>query len=130
MNSVNIIGRLGRDPETRYTGGGDAVSNFSIAVDNGFGDKKKTSWFKVTAWKKTAESVQKYLRKGSKVAVSGRLEERSWQDKGGEKRTSVEIVAERVDFLDPVNSNDAGETAQQQEEQLSAPVITDEDIPF
>jgi len=105
MNSINIIGRLGRDPEKRFTSGGTAVANFTIAVDDGFGEKKTTNWFQVTAWSKTAEFVDQYFKKGSKIAITGRLQEQTWQDKNsGEKRSKVLIVAERVSFVDSKNS--------------------------
>jgi len=99
MNTVSLIGRLGRDPEIRHTGAGKTVANFSIAVDYGFGDKKTTSWIPIVVWEKTAELVQTYCKKGSQVAVEGRLQERSWQDKEGNKRTVLEVIANRLDFL-------------------------------
>ncbi|SRR6266550_2607734 len=99
MNNVSLIGRLGRDPETRHTGSGKAVTNFSIAVDYGFGEKKTTSWIPVVAWEKTGELAAQYLVKGSQVAVAGRLQERSWQDKEGNKRTVLEVIASQIDFL-------------------------------
>jgi single-strand DNA-binding protein len=122
MNSVALIGRLGRDPETRYTTGGKAVTNFSIAVDYGFGDKKTTSWIPVVAWEKTAELAQQYLGKGSQVAVTGRLQERSWQDKEGNKRTVLEVIAIGLDFLTKVEKKNSSQSEQ--------PEIPDEDIPF
>ena|ERR1700719_1403614 len=120
MNNVSLIGRLGRDPETRFTGGGKSVTNFSIAVDYGFGEKKTTSWIPVTCWEKTAELAQKYLVKGSQVAVSGRLQERSWQDKEGNKRTVLEVIASQIDFLTKAEKQDRSQSEQ----------VPDEDIPF
>jgi single-strand DNA-binding protein len=67
-------------------------------VDEGFGDKKKTSWFKIVAWEKSAEFAEKYFSKGSKIGVTGRLTQRKWEDKEGNTRDSVEIIAERFDF--------------------------------
>jgi single-strand DNA-binding protein len=125
VNSVSLIGRLGRDPESRFTSGGKAVTNFSIAVDDGFGEQKQTYWFPIVAWGKTAEAAGKYLKKGSQVAVEGRLQIRSWDDKEGNKRTVTEIVANRLDFLTKA------EGRSQSEQNFDAePRIADEDIPF
>lgn len=100
-----VIGRLGRDPEMRYTANGSAVTNFSVAADSGFGDKKKTEWFNVTAWEKTAEACAQYLNKGSLVYVEGRMQTRSWEQ-DGTKKYKTELVAERVQFLDTKGSRD------------------------
>jgi len=99
VNVVAIIGRLGRNPEIRSTGQGKAVTNFAIAVDHGFGEKKVTSWVPIVAWEKTAELAQQYLVKGSQVAVEGRLQQRQWQDKEGNNHSMIEVVASRLDFL-------------------------------
>ena len=110
MNIVGIIGRLTRDPEQKYTPSGAAVTKFSIAVDTGFGDRKATSFFDVTAWQKTAEFVDKYFKKGAKIAITGRLNQESWTDsKSGDKRSKVVIVAERVDFADSKQERQPGE---------------------
>lgn len=98
MNSVNIIGRLVRDPETRTTPSGTKVAEFSIAVDDPF-NKDKAFFFRCKAWGKQADFVESYLSKGRLVSVSGRLEQRSYE-KDGQKREIVEIVAERVNGLD------------------------------
>jgi single-strand DNA-binding protein len=97
VNKVILVGRLGRDPETRYTGGGQAVANFSLATDSTYKDKngerqKRTEWHKLVVWGKQAEIAQQYLKKGSLIFVDGRLQTREWQDKEGQKRTTTEIV--------------------------------------
>lgn len=99
MNSVNMIGRLVREPETKTTTSGTKVAEFSIAVDNPF-DKEQAFFFRVKAWGKQAEFVENYLSKGRLVSVSGRLEQRKYQDKDGNNREAIEIVAERVNGLD------------------------------
>lgn len=110
MNLVGIIGRLTRDPEARFTPSGAQVTKFSIAVDTGFGDKKATSFFEVTAWQKTAEFVDKFFKKGAKIAITGRLNQETWTDsKSGEKRSKVVIVAERVDFADSKQTREPGD---------------------
>lgn len=98
MNVISIIGRLGKDPVVRQTSSGKSVANFSIAVDDGYGDNKKTFWFNVVAWEKSAEFAQKYFFKGSKIAITGRLPQRKWEDKEGNTRESIEIVAQQFDF--------------------------------
>ena len=104
VNKVILIGRLGRDPETRYTGGGQAVANFSVATDESYKDKngerqKRTEWHKIVVWGKQAEIAQQYLKKGSLIFIEGRIQSREWQDKEGQKRTSFEIVANNFRML-------------------------------
>jgi single-strand DNA-binding protein len=104
VNKVILVGRLGRDPETRYTGGGQAVANFSLATDESYKDRngerqKRTEWHKIVVWGKQAEIAQQYLKKGSLIFVEGRIQSREWQDKEGQKRTSFEIVANSFRML-------------------------------
>ena len=104
VNKVILVGRLGRDPETRYTGGGQAVANFSVATDETYRDKngerqKRTEWHKIVVWGKQAEIAQQYLKKGSLIFIEGRIQSREWQDKEGQKRTSFEIVANNFRML-------------------------------
>lgn len=104
VNKVILVGRLGRDPETRYTGGGQAVANFSVATDETYKDKngerqKRTEWHKITVWGKQAEIAQQYLKKGSLVFIEGRIQSREWQDKEGQKKVSFDIVASNFRML-------------------------------
>jgi single-strand DNA-binding protein len=104
VNKVILVGRLGRDPETRYTSGGQAVGNFSVATDESYKDRngerqKRTEWHKIVVWGKQAEIAQQYLKKGSLVFIEGRIQSREWQDKEGQKRTSFEIVANNFRML-------------------------------
>jgi single-strand DNA-binding protein len=104
VNKVILVGRLGRDPETRFTGGGQAVANFSMATDETYKDKngerqKRTEWHKIVVWSKLAEIAQQYLKKGSLLYLEGRLQTREWQDKEGQKRTTTEIVATNFRML-------------------------------
>jgi len=104
VNKVILVGRLGRDPETRYTSGGQAVANFSIATDETYKDRngerqKRTEWHKIVVWAKQAEIAQQYLKKGSLLYLEGRIQSREWQDKEGQKRTSFEIVATNFRML-------------------------------
>jgi single-strand DNA-binding protein len=116
VNKVILVGRLGRDPETRYTGGGQAVANFSVATDESYKDKngerqKRTEWHKIVVWGKQAEIAQQYLKKGSLIFIEGRIQSREWQDKEGQKRTSFEIVASNFRMLGGRSEGAAAATA-------------------
>ena len=103
MNKIFEIGRLTRDPEVRYTASGKAVCTFSIAVDDGYGENKKAYFFPVVVWNKAAEACGNSLHKGSKVAVTGKLTSRQYENNEGKKVTVFEIVADAfggVEFLD------------------------------
>lgn len=104
FNQWTGIGNLGADPELKYTQGGTAVCNFSMATERSYkdkegGTKKETEWVKVVAWARTAEVVKQYCAKGSKIFVQGRLQTRKWQDRDGKDRFTTEVVAEQVKFL-------------------------------
>jgi single-strand DNA-binding protein len=106
LNKAMIIGNLGRDPEMRYTGNGQAVTQFTVAVNRNYRDannewKEETEWFRVVAWGPLAERTAEYLRKGRKVYVEGRLQTRSWEGQDGQKRYTTELVANTVTPLDP-----------------------------
>lgn len=119
-NSVTLVGFLGKDPEVRVTNNGTAVARFSLATTerfrNGKGKKhEETQWHTVVAWDKQAELVEKYLSKGSRVLVEGKLTYKDWEDKDGNKRTSTEIVLRKIVFLDNKRREDG---------------VSEEDIPF
>jgi single-strand DNA-binding protein len=105
VNKVTLVGRLGKDPETRYTSGGQAVANFSLATDETFKDRsgekqKRTEWHRIVMWGKLAEIAQQYLKKGALVYLEGRIQSRQWEDKrDGQKKTSYEIVADTMKML-------------------------------
>jgi len=154
VNKVILVGRLGRDPETRYTGGGQAVANFSLATDESYKDRngerqKRTEWHKIVVWGKQAEIAQQYLKKGSLVFIEGRIQSREWQDKEGQKRTSFEIVANNFRMLGGRGESGGGPGRGGEEIDQSGhagggeesyggsqapsgggPEISDEDIPF
>ena len=100
LNHIVIMGRLTRDPELRRTGSGIAVASFSVAVDRDFsgkdGGEKETDFIDCVAWRAAGEFVSKYFRKGSMIALSGRLQIRGWTDKDGNKRRTAEVVADNV----------------------------------
>jgi single-strand DNA-binding protein len=104
VNKVILVGNLGRDPETRYTTSGEAVTNVSIATTDTWKDKsgekqERTEWHRVAFFGKLAEIAGEYLKKGSQVYVEGRLQTRKWQDKDGQDKYTTEIVADRMQML-------------------------------
>ena len=104
VNRAILVGRLGRDPETRYTSAGQAVCNFTLATDETYKDRngerqKRTEWHRIVVWGKQAEIAQQYLHKGSLIFVEGRIQTRQWDDREGQKRTTVEIVANNFRML-------------------------------
>lgn len=105
MNKVCLIGRLAADPELKTTGSGIAVTSFTIAVDRPYskGAERQTDWIDIVAWRNTAEFVCKYFQKGSPIVIDGSIQTRLWEDKAGQKRKSVEIVADNVEFA-PINA--------------------------
>lgn len=111
---ITIIGALGRDPEMRYTPNGKAVTNLSVAANSGYGEHKKTTWFRVSVWGKQAEACNNYLHKGAKVIVTGELQPddngnpRTWQDNQGNTRASFEVSASNVKFLETNKEKQSG----------------------
>ena len=103
MNKVFLIGNLTRDPEMRTTQSGVSVCSFTIAVNRRFGAKAgeeaQADFFNVTAWRGLADTVARYVKKGSKVAVSGSIQIRNYEDNQGQRRTAVDVIAQDVDFL-------------------------------
>ena len=105
LNKVQIIGRLGKDPDVRYSKDGTPIGNFSVATDEGYKDKDvnkvdRTEWHNIVVYGKTAENCKVYLSKGSLVYLEGSLTTRKWQDKDGNDRYTTEIKAYSVKFLD------------------------------
>ncbi|MDD2922880.1 MAG: single-stranded DNA-binding protein [Anaerolineales bacterium] len=110
LNKVQIIGYLGKDPEMRYTPSGKPVTTFSVAVSRSWnstdGERhNETEWFNIVAWNNLAETCKQYLSKGQHVYIEGRLQTRRWDDKEGQKHTSVEVVASEMIMLDRRDSN-------------------------
>ncbi len=144
VNKAILVGRLGRDPETRYTSGGQAVSNFTLATDESYRDRsgerqKRTEWHRIVLWGKLAEIAQQYLKKGTMVYIEGRIQTRQWDDREGNKRTTVEIVGNVMRMLSTraeTAAAAAGATADLEASAAAAdapaanPEISDEDIPF
>ncbi len=114
MNKVFLIGNLTRDPELTETTSGIALCRFSIAVNrnySGSDGERKTDFFNIVAWRGLGENVARYAKKGNKVAVSGSIELRNYEDSQGVKRTGVDIVAQDVEFLTPRQTDEYGDDA-------------------
>ena len=108
VNKVMILGRLGQDPELKYTPSGTAVCNFSLATNEYWIDKagnkqERTEWHRIVVWGKTGERCNQYLSKGRQAFVEGQIQTRSWEGQDGQKRYTTEIVARNVQFVGGVN---------------------------
>jgi len=141
INKVMLIGRLGKDPEMRFTPSGKAVTNFTMATNEVWSDQngekqERTEWHRIVTWGKLAENCAKLLSKGKQVYVEGRLQTRQWDDKEGKKRYTTEVVAQSVQFL-----GSKGDSSGRSVEFTSPPANSDEapafdidagpdDIPF
>ncbi|HNZ64855.1 MAG TPA: single-stranded DNA-binding protein [Smithella sp.] len=116
VNKVILIGRLGKDPEVRYTPDGTMVTNFNLATDEQRKDKngekiQRTEWHKIVTWGKLAEICGNYLVKGKLIYIEGRIQTRSWEDKEGMKRFTTEIIASNMMMLDSKGQTKSGETS-------------------
>ncbi|MGH2511926.1 MAG: single-stranded DNA-binding protein [Candidatus Limnocylindrales bacterium] len=114
LNKAMIIGNLGRDPEMRYTPSGQAVTQFTVAVNRNYKGQngewqEETEWFRVVVWGQQAERAAEYLRKGNKVYIEGRLQTRQWEDKDGQKRYTTELVANQVTNLERRSRDEEGD---------------------
>ena len=99
MNRVCLIGRLTTKPELRYTTSNIACTNITVAIDRNYGEEKKADFISVVVWRKQAENVCKYLDKGSLVAIEGRLQQNSYEDRDGNRRYKLDVVADNIQFL-------------------------------
>ena len=126
INSVVLVGRLTKDPELKYTAGGHAVANFTMACDRPFKNaegEKETDFVRIVVWRKQAENCAQYIGKGSLAGVTGRLTVRNYEDKEGNRRTIAEVVTENVKFLDSKKKDSGFAPFEGQE-------VDDSDIPF
>lgn len=147
INKVILVGNLGNDPDIRYTAGGAAVANISLATTDSWKDKEtgeqqdRTEWHRIVFFGRLAEIVGEYLKKGSQVYVEGRLQTRKWQDKSGNDRYTTEIVANEMQMLGGrgggggMQSNDSAPPMSENPANAGAPAaadndFVDDDIPF
>ena len=144
VNKVILIGNLGKDPEVRHLENGAAVANFSIATSENYKDRKtgekvsQTEWHNIVAWRGLAEIAEKYLKKGAKVYIEGKLKTRTWQDKEGNNRYSTEVITDNLTMLGSTGESmassnqvkaDENETKSSPEKEFSSPDEND-DFPF
>ncbi|MBL7176642.1 MAG: single-stranded DNA-binding protein [Desulfobacteraceae bacterium] len=136
VNKVILVGRLGRDPEVRYTPSGVAVANFSMATseewkDKDTGEKKeRTEWHRIVAWRRLGEICGEYLHKGSQIYIEGKLQTRDWEDRDGNKRYTTEIVAQNMQMLDSL-AKEGRASSEEERYPVEEPVsIPEDDIPF
>lgn len=106
FNKVVLVGRLTDKAELRQTANGTSVANFTLAVDRGYGEEKQTDFIQVVAWKGTAETIAKFCDKGSQILVCGQLQTRKWEDKDGNKRSTVEVLATEFSFCEGKRSSE------------------------
>lgn len=140
LNKVMLIGRLGADPELRYTQSGAAVASFNLATNETWNDsagkkQEKTEWHRIVVWGKQAENCAKYLKKGRQAYVEGRLATRDWEDRDGNKRQTTEITAQTVQFIDGGGSGNSNRDSGHVSQPDDAPggfdqSFNDDDIPF
>ncbi len=130
LNKVMIIGNVGRDPEMRYTQNGTAITSFSVAAGRRWTtpegeQREETEWFNVVTWNKLAETASRFVTKGSRVYIEGRLQTRSWEGPDGQKRYRTEVVAQTMILLDGRQK-----TSGLPEEMSISDDIEPEEIPF
>lgn len=143
VNKAILVGRLGRDPEVRYTTSGTPVANFSLATDESWTDKngerqRRTEWHQIVVWSRLAEICERYLRKGRLVFIEGQIQTREWEDRDGNRRRTTEIVARNMQMLgsrsDEMGIGQGSQRPASRASQPSQPSqeveITDDDIPF
>lgn len=135
VNKVILVGNLGRDPEIRYTQGGTPVANFTMATTERWSDpsgekKERTEWHRIVVWGKQAEIASEYLRKGRQVYIEGSLQTREWTDREGNKRTTTEIRAQRLQLLGRPDDRHAPAAGQPEEEVAEPAAYGEDDIPF
>lgn len=135
LNNVVLVGNLTRDPECRHVGeNSTCVTKFGLAVNRKYSGKEETTFVDVECWGKTAEVVAEYCSKGRQVAVVGRLKQDSWEDKDGNKRSKLFVVAEEVKFVGGRNDSDEPQQENKKPQKAKttkvAPETGDDDVPF
>lgn len=132
MNISVLVGRLTKDPDLRYTPAGHAVANFTLAVDRPFA-KDETDFINCVAWRKQAENLANYMKKGSQVGISGRIQTRNYEDKDGKRVYVTEVVADNIQFLESKQSSNKQSdpyTDYAKKQQGQPMDIKDSDLPF
>lgn len=129
LNKAILMGRLTHDPELRHTGTGKPVATFTVAIDNGYGENKKTDFINCVAWNKTAEFVAKWFSKGQMIIVEGRISTRTWDGNDGRKNYATEVVAHEVQFGESKKTESTPKDTSDDFEPLPFSEL-DEDLPW
>jgi single-strand DNA-binding protein len=131
-NQCLFIGNCGADPESRFTQNGKQVVSFRIACTEKYGGKENTEWVLIVAWEKLAEICQRFIQKGTRVFVSGKMQTRKWQDKDGNDRYTTEIVAREMKILSGGRQKEGGQQGQQNQDNYPDPPYggMGESVPF
>jgi single-strand DNA-binding protein len=139
VNKVILIGRLGADPEIRYTPAGSTVANFNLATNRVWKDKdgktnEDTTWHRVVAWSRLAEVLKEYVKKGHRIYIDGRLQTRDWEDQNGQKRYVTEVVANEIQMLESAGSRESADAGDMPSAEDIPPAddmsADDESVPF
>lgn len=132
MNKVYIIGRLTKDPELRYTSNDKAVSSYTVALNDGYGEHQETIFVNITTWNKSAEFVSKYFKKGQQIAIIGRLVNNDYTDKNGNNIHTLNVVSEEIEFVGDKKESGEDKKEEFREDKLYQEdiIIDDDDLPF
>ncbi len=136
INKVILVGRLGRDPEVRYTPNGVPVANFSIATSEEWKDKEtsekreRTEWHRIEAWRRLGEICGEYLHKGKQVYIEGKLQTDAWEDRDGNKRYTTKVIAQTMQMLDSAGKGGSAESVDERHPVEEPVNIPEDDIPF
>ena len=136
MNKVQLIGRLTKDPDLRYTKNNIAVASYTVAINTGYGEKQQTDFINVTTWGKSGEFVSNYFKKGQAIGIVGRLRSNNYEDSNGNKRYTVEVITEDIEFVGSKNEKQNGQDEEIEKEQSisseyqSNLILTDDMLPF
>ena len=110
MNKVELIGRLTKDPELRYTKSNIPVASYTVAINNGYGEKQQTDYINITTWGKSGEFVTNYFKKGQAIGIVGRLRNNNYEDKNGNKQYTIEVITEDIEFIGDKKQEETNES--------------------
>ncbi len=139
VNKVILIGHLGKDPEVRHLENGTSVANFTLATSESYKDKAgnridQTEWHNIVVWRGLADVAEKFLKKGSQIYLEGKIRTRSWEDQGGNKKYTTEIVADTFNMLSKKDDSSQQQSSQSSQTpssvQKSSPIDEADDLPF
>lgn len=130
MNKVQLIGRLTKDPELKYTKTNIPVARYTLAINDGYGEKQTTEFINITTWGNSAEFVSQYFKKGQAMAIVGRLKNNNYEDKNGNKRYTTEVVTESIEFVGDKKKEENEEKAIPDKLYMDDIEFSDDELPF